>query len=94
MNIETSLVGDNVETTTIVISKAINYSTDTVTGGYNQPNITYTPFVDAASGTTTNIKSITVTLTSTSGVDDLNKSISLRAFSCNIGAYQLEERNF
>ena len=87
-------VADNVETSTIDIATASNYSVDTVAGGYNQSNITYIPFVNATAGTTTNIKKITVTLSSSSGVDDLNKSISLHAFSCNIGAYKLEERDF
>ncbi|PHS41701.1 MAG: hypothetical protein COB07_01250 [Sulfurovum sp.] len=85
-------VADNVEKTTINISRSTNYNTDTVTGGYNQSDITYIPFVNATG--TTNIKGITVNLSSTSVVDDLNKSISLRAFSCNIGAYKLEERDF
>jgi len=89
-----SSTADNVETTTINISKTSNYNVDTVTGGYNQSDITFIPFVNATAGTTTNIKQITVTLTSSSGVDDLNKSISLHAFSSNIGAYKLEERDF
>lgn len=93
IEIETS-VADNVETTTIDISKTTNYSTDTVTGGYNQANITYIPFNNAVAGTTTNIKTSTITLSSSSGVDNLDKSISLRSFSCNIGAYKLEERDF
>ena len=91
IQIETS-DAEYVETTTIDITTGIVYSTDTVTGGYNQSSIVYDPF-NAAVGTT-NIKSITATLTSSSGVDELNKSIVLRAFSCNIGEYQLEERSF
>ncbi len=43
---------------------------------------------------TTNIKSISVTLTSSSGVSELNTSIKLHAFSCNIGSYTLKERTF
>jgi len=81
-----------VETTTIDIATGIVYSSDTVTGGYNQSSIVYNPF--GAPGGTTNVKSITATLTSSSGVDELDKEIVLRAFSCNIGEYQLEERNF
>jgi hypothetical protein len=36
----------------------------------------------------TNIKMIQVHLTSNSGIDELNKSIILHAFSCNIGTFQ------
>ncbi len=82
----------NVETTTININTAISYSTDTV-GGYNQSSIIYNPFT-ASGGATTNIKSIIITLTSTSGIDELEKTIELRAFSCNIGGYKLEEKSF
>lgn len=85
---------DYTERTTININTAIAYNTDSVTGGdYNQSVITFTPFINPPSGTT-NIKSITVTLTSTSGLTELDKSIVLRAFSCNIGGYELEEREF
>lgn len=83
---------DYIETTSINIATGIVYSTDTVTGGYNQTNIVYDPFT--ASGGTTNIKSITTTLTTNSTLEELDKEITLRAFSCNIGEYQLEERTF
>jgi len=87
---------DNVEKTTdINISRAVSYSTDTLTpstGSYNQSTITYDPFTSSG-GTTTNIKSIIVTLTSSSGVEELDKKIILRAFSCNIGGYKLEEKD-
>ena len=35
----------------------------------------------------TNIKFIQVTLTSDSGINELNKSITLQAFSSNIGTF-------
>ncbi len=90
--IETS-VADNVEKTTINITKAIAYNADTVGSGYNQSTITYNPFT--AAGGTTNIKSIIVTLTSNSSApDELDKEIVLRAFTCNIGGYKLEEKDF
>jgi hypothetical protein len=80
---------DNVETTTININKTISYATDTA--DYNQANITYDPF--ASAGGTSNIKSITVTVTSDSGPEELKKEIILRGFSCNIGGYKLEEKD-
>lgn len=90
---EPTLVANYIETTTININTLISYSADGVTGGYNQSSITYDPFT-AAGGTTTNIKSITATLTSISGQDELKKNIVLRGFSCNIGGYKLEEKDF
>ncbi len=81
---------DNIEKTTIDISTVISYSTDgTVEGEYQHSTITYIPFNDALNGST-NIKSITVTLTSSSGMDELNKKIILRAFSCNNGGFSPE----
>jgi len=76
----------------ILISTAVAYNLDSVSGGYSQTTIQFSPF--ATSTDTTNIKSITVTLTSSSGVSELDKTIILRGFSCNIGGYQLEERSF
>ncbi len=91
---ESTLVADYVETT-ININTTISYSADSVSGGgsYNQSDIIYTPFVGSAG--TSNIKSITVKLTKAAGTpEELDKEITLRAFSCNIGGYKLEERSF
>lgn len=83
---------DYIETTTIDIARNVVYSDDSA--NYNQANITFDPSFTNA-GDTTNIKSITVTLTSNSAAEELNqKEITLRAFSCNIGGYKLEEREF
>lgn len=79
-----------VEKTTVNINTVVNYSEDNVSGGYNQGVINYTPFT--AGTATTNIKQITVTLTSTTSIDELEKEIVLRAFSCNIGGYTYEKR--
>lgn len=44
---------------------------------------------------TRNIKRISTTLTSdTASPDELDKEITLHAFTCNIGGYKLEERSF
>lgn len=90
---------DNVETTTININAAVAYIPDSPgSGSYADPGgdnkITFTPNFAANSGSSTNIKRITVTLTSTSGVTELDKQIVLHAFSCNIGGYTLAERGF
>jgi len=87
---EATLKADNVETTTIDINRTVAYSDDTAS--YNSSSISYDPFGSTTGST--NIKSITVTLTSSSGLDELEKKIVLRAFSCNIGGYKLEEKDF
>lgn len=83
--------------TSISISRSIGYIGDAASAGtYLDPGadkkITFAPDFPTAATGTSNIKKISVTLTSTSGVDELNKTIILHAFSCNIGAYNLEER--
>lgn len=85
---------DYVEKTTVNINTAISYSSDSVGGGYDQATITYVPF--SSDTPTTNIKTITVTLTSmdAANADVLEKTIILRAFSCNVGGYTFEEKWF
>ncbi len=89
--IEVSLI-DYVEKITMNLNTVISYSTDTTEeGDYSRSSITYNPFSDAAS--TTNIKTITVKVTSTSDIDELKKTIKMSAFSCNIGGYILAEKD-
>jgi len=97
-NVSLTLIGgstetDYIEKDTINIKTELSYVSDDVEGGYSDGHtINFIPF-QASSGTT-NIKDITVTLTSTSDIEELNKTIVLRAFSCNIGGYKLEEKVF
>lgn len=49
------------------------------------------PFRTASLNDTSNIKLVTVNLSTTSTEAELNKNITLRAFTCNIGTYQLKE---
>ena len=100
-NTSLSLVGNragNVETTTINIANEVHYVSDDPaaagTGDYNQATITFNPALSTAEASSTNIKAIEVTLTSTSGVTELEKEIVLRAFTCNIGGYELEPQPF
>lgn len=87
---------DYLEKTTIQIGRTVAYMDDNVTSGtYTNPGadneLRFTPtFTDK--NTTSNIKRIQVTLTSTSVENELDKTIVLHAFSCNIGSYKLEER--
>ena len=86
----------NVETTTIDIDRNVFYMGDTPeSGNYIDPGDNELVFNADFSSTpagTTNIKRIEITLTSSSGADELEKKIVLHAFSCNIGSYKLEER--
>jgi len=80
----------------ISMANTVAYMVDNVNSGtYNDPtadnSLSFTPTF-ATKADTSNIKRIEVTLTSTSGVAELNKTITLKAFSCNIGSYNLEER--
>ncbi len=92
---------DYVEKSTVTINTTVRYYPDIPDAGtYINPNAA-TPrtlefdFNDSISAApTTNIKKIEVTLISTSGVSELQKNIKLRAFSCNIGAVELKERDF
>jgi len=95
---------DYVENVTINIATGIAYTSDAPVGApagwYSAGTIRqHTPF--AANGNpigigvnnTSNIKTITVTLTSTHADQEaLAKTIILRAFSCNIGGYDLKTR--
>jgi len=87
---------DYVETDTIDIDREVTYMSDAEsgTGTYSDGGggtLSFSPtFTDASS--TTNIKRIQVTLTSSSSAVELEKAIKLHAFSCNIGSFSLEER--
>jgi hypothetical protein len=95
-----SSTSDN--TDSIQIDTTVSYLSDalTTTSGdtYIKPvgqNIRYDAnFSAAAPGGSSNIKQITITLTSTTGVSELNKTNVLHAFSCNIGGYKLEEKDY
>ena len=92
-------LADNVETDTIRIDSVVSYIDDSPDGGtFAANNIIFNPDLTTAgttsSGTSTNIKRISVSLRSTSGLEELDKEITLHAFSSNIGGYKLEERDF
>ncbi len=74
----------------VTMATTVNYIDDSA--NYDNNNFNFNAFVNK--GGTTNIKQISITLTSASGVDELNKTIRLRAFSCNIGSYYLERKSF
>jgi competence protein ComGC len=71
----------------MILTSTVNYSTDPVLAN----DYTFNPV--AVSAGTTNIKRVTVTLTSTNTDSEMmiNKNIVLHGFSCNIGAPTLNE---
>lgn len=93
----TSSDGDYIDKD-IVLTTTVDYISDTPTSGSYVGAGTSIGFdLDtsaAASGDTTNIKRVVVNLTTTKTDEEMDKSIVLRAFSCNIGTYELEERTF
>jgi len=82
---------DYIEQTTIQIDYAVGYVDDTAS--YNSKTFAYN-FPKTAPTGTSNIKAMRLTLTSTSTADELQKTIILNAFSCNIGGYEYESREF
>lgn len=80
----------------VSMATTVNYMSDVPDGGsYDTSTLTFDPnFDDVIDDRSTNIKRITVTLTSKSAVDELEKTITFNAFSCNIGGFELEERTF
>jgi hypothetical protein len=73
---------DYVEKSTVSISVNVKYISDTA--NYDAASVSFVP---GTSGTgTTNIKWVDVTLTSSSGASELQKTIKLSAFACNVGA--------
>jgi len=81
---------DYLEKSTVNIATSVSYIGDSA--DYASKSFSYTP--QGNSDDSTNIKKIQVTLTSTSGVQELQKTITFNAFSCNIGGIAFERRTF
>lgn len=67
----------------ITMTNIIRYGDDTGINFGNDPLVFNNPFNTSAGST--NIKLVSVQLTSTSGVEEYTKTITLSAFACNIG---------
>jgi len=93
--ITTSGIGDYVDVN-INMASTINYAedrTDTGDTTLTGTTINLNNKINSTSiGGVSNIKFITVNLTSNSGVEELEKNISMEAFSCNIGTYVPQDR--
>ena len=97
VNTTTTASGDYIDNA-IVLTTAVDYIGDSpTTGNYlnSDGSIAFDIASDGAGVTgTTNIKKVTLTLTTTNTQSELAKTIILRAFSCNVGTYELEERDY
>ncbi len=79
---------DYIETsTTVNIATSVGYASDTA--NYSSDSFAYDFPVGATGSSSTNIKAIQVTVTSSEFTD---RSIVLNAFSCNIGGYAFERK--
>jgi len=91
VDVNSSSGADYIEKNTVKINTQVQYVPDNT--GYNRQVVTFNlPNYSADEGDSTNIKEIIVTLTSTSSAKELQKTIRLRAFSCNIGGYEYAYR--
>jgi len=75
----------------------VSYISDAPTsGGYDTATVTLNnPFGNTiAPPNTSHIKMVTINASTNNVATELQKNITLRAFSCNIGSYTLEERSF
>ncbi|CAA6821654.1 MAG: Unknown protein [uncultured Sulfurovum sp.] len=92
----TKSLGDYVDTK-IRIRTEVTYANDRPTGILTPTtnaanNLFTTPSL--AGGRDSNIKFVKTTLTTDSTVEELNKTIVLRAFSCNLGTYSLGGKQY
>jgi len=80
----TTLGTSDLVDTTMTIATTVSYLNDGTTS----------PIGTSAAGATSNIKGITITLTSGGSTPELQKTVKLNAFSSNIGSYKLERKVF
>ena len=80
----TSLGGSDLVDQTMTIATTVSYLNDASTS----------PVGTSATGATSNIKGITITLTSGGTTPELQKTVKMNAFSSNIGSYKLERKVF
>ncbi len=86
---------DYIEKETVNIATNLAYIVDKIQYNSSQKKFVYVPGAPLGHGKSSNIKSIEVVLTSTTAADIiLAKKITLKAFSCNIGATKYEWRQF
>jgi len=89
----TADIGDYVDKD-VNISTTVTYNEDRPVGNnLNSSTLNLGGRINSSLIIPTNIKFITSTLTSDSGVEELDKNITLKAFSCNIGTYAINGKS-
>ena len=80
----------------VTMVTTVSYISDAPVGNsYNANMLNFDANFTQTLGSTTSIKRISTTLTSdAASPEELDKTITLHSFSCNIGGYNLEERDF
>jgi type II secretory pathway pseudopilin PulG len=94
--VTTTDVGDYVDKN-ITMNTRINYTEDRedtgITALLNGTTLTLNSNINSTPlGAISNIKFVRVNLTSNSGINELDKNITFRAFSCNIGTFLPEDK--
>ena len=95
---DAALRGDLVDTDVNTGSGGIQFDTEITyvvdaNTTFDASSITFNPFNTPVSGTS-NVKMIQITVTSGGNVDELEKKIIFKAFSSNIGEYELAQKGF
>jgi hypothetical protein len=91
----TSISSGDMLDTNITINTSVVYVSDALSAPqtYNGSSTITFNITSATMPTTTNIKYITTRLTTNNAATELQKNISLNAFSCNIGTYEPAEKD-
>jgi hypothetical protein len=91
---DTQVTAGDIIDTNISISTIVHYVNDAASTAYdyNTSRAIQYNFTDVDAGTITNIKSISINLTTSNPAQELSKNISLQAFTCNIGSYMPTRR--
>ncbi len=78
------------------MSTGVSYISATLSGSttYSSTTMSFTPSFGTAATGTSNIKAVVTNVTSLLHNAEFGTNIILRAFSCNIGTYDLKERSF
>lgn len=96
-NASAGTLGDYVDTS-ITIATTVSYANDRATTNLNQSTMFAGNKIfnnqDLGANIQSHIKFVQTTLTSTANVDELEKTITLNAFSCNLGTYALGGRQY
>jgi len=95
VEISVSQEGDYIDTS-LELNTTVKYiDTTTSDDSYTSTTIQYdSPFSLATSNPTTNVKVISVNVSSGTHKDVLDTNITLKAFMCNIGTYTLKTKDF